>query len=119
MKILLVEDNAKIRRLIRKTLSGQVPGVLDIYECEDGQEAMELYAAIHPDWVIMDIKLKKVDGLTATQKIRDADPAARVIILTQYEDALYREAAQKAGARDYILKENLLELPERIGGSGF
>jgi DNA-binding NarL/FixJ family response regulator len=111
MKILLVEDNAKMRAVIRKTIARHLAEAEEIYECEDGEEAVALYSALGPDWVLMDIKLKTSDGLTATQKIVEADPAAKVIILTQYDDPLYREAASKAGARHYVLKENLLEIP--------
>ncbi len=44
----------------------------------------------------------------------DAHPTARVIIVTQYNDHLYREAARRAGAYDYVLKENVLDLPRII-----
>lgn len=116
MKILLVDDNAKMRAIIRKTIARHLAAAEEIHECEDGNEAIALYSAISPDWVIMDIKLKTSDGLTATQKIVDADPAAKIIIVTQYDDQLYREAASKAGARDYVLKENLLEIPRIMAG---
>ncbi|MDZ7289996.1 MAG: response regulator transcription factor [candidate division KSB1 bacterium] len=114
MKILLVEDNAKMRALLRKTITRYIAEVEKIYECDDGNEAVALYSRVQPYWVIMDIELKTMDGLTATALIMKAHPAAKIIILTQYNDPLYREAAQRAGAFDYVLKENIFELAKII-----
>jgi CheY-like chemotaxis protein len=106
--VLLVEDNAAMRALIRHLVQG-VASV--VYECDDGECALELYTLICPDWVLMDINLGGVDGFTATRAIRKADPAARVIIVTEHGDEWYRREAAAAGASGFVLKENLLELP--------
>ena len=58
----------------------------------------------------MDIKLKTLDGLLATETIMTAYPNAKIIIVTNYDDPDYRETATLAGAREYVLKENLLEI---------
>lgn len=60
----------------------------------------------------MDIRMDEVDGIQATRQIIAADPAAKVVIVTDYDDEALREAAMAAGARGYVLKENLLELSE-------
>ncbi len=54
--------------------------------------------------------MKLMDGITATRRIKAADPAARIIIVTDYDQADLREAARQAGACAFVAKENLLEL---------
>ena len=81
-----------------------------IYECPDGSEAVELYRQHRPDCVLMDIKMAPMDGIEATRQIISAHPAARVIIVTDYDDLELRDAAREAGACDYVIKENLLHL---------
>ena len=110
MKFMLIDDNVNMRTAIRKILKRHVKNIKHIYECNDGSEAVEIYQKFHPDWVLMDLKLIKMDGLTATKMIKEKDPNAKIIIVTQYDDPAYREAARDAGACNYILKDNLLAL---------
>jgi two-component system, chemotaxis family, chemotaxis protein CheY len=107
MKLLIVEDNASARRLI-ETIVARV--ATQIHECADGDEALEAYMAHRPDFVLMDLAMERMDGITATRRIMAFDPAARVIIVTQYDQADLREAAKAAGASGYVWKENLLEI---------
>jgi DNA-binding NarL/FixJ family response regulator len=107
MKLLIVEDNAGVRRVIRSLVAG-VAG--EICECVDGAEALALYNLEKPDFVLMDIQMEGVDGITATQQIKAKDPTARVIVVTDYDQPDLQEAASQAGACGYVLKENLLEL---------
>jgi DNA-binding NarL/FixJ family response regulator len=58
----------------------------------------------------MDIRMHEVDGITATKQIKAADPAAKIVILTDYDDDALRQAAMHAGACGYVLKDNLLYL---------
>lgn len=111
LKLLIIEDNAAIRRVIRSIVASVAE---EIYECEDGAEAITVYLAQRPDFVLMDIAMSRLDGLAATRQIRAADPEAKVIIVTNYDEADLREAARAAGACDYVLKENLLTLPQRL-----
>jgi len=77
---------------------------------EEGEAALAAYQTHSPDVVLMDIELGQVDGITATRRITTADPAAHVIIVTSYDETDLREAARQAGARGYVLKENLCEM---------
>ncbi len=108
MNVLIVDDNAGIRRLIRRTLLGTASS---IWECFDGSEALTAYANQRPDVVLMDIQMPGLDGLTATRRIRTLDPHARVVVLTDHDDDDLRKAAVEAGACGYLLKQNLSDLP--------
>jgi NarL family two-component system response regulator LiaR len=58
----------------------------------------------------MDIVMKEIDGLEATSLIKTSWPEARIVIVTSYDDSDLKKAARSAGAYEYVLKENLLEL---------
>ena len=107
MNILIVEDNEQMRRMIR-TLTSDLAE--QVFECDNGAGALEAYSEHHPDWVLMDIDLPEVDGISATRQIVSADPGARVMIVTNYDDAILRETARSAGACEYVVKENLVEI---------
>ena len=110
MKILLVEDNPKTRLMIRQILCRELIGIEKIIECEDENEAVQLYSEHRPDWVLMDIGLKTGDGIKATHRIVHSHPEAKVVIVTLFDDAEYRKAAQEAGALKYVLKDHLVEI---------
>jgi DNA-binding NarL/FixJ family response regulator len=59
----------------------------DISECADGAGALAAYTSSDPDFVLMDMDMEQMDGITATREIRAADPAARVIMITSYDQA--------------------------------
>ena len=107
MRLLIAEDNYQMRRLIKSIVGGAAEA---IYECNDGSGAIETYAAQQPDWVLMDIEMKPLDGISATRQIKAAFPDARIVIVTEYDNADWREEARLAGACEYVLKENLVEL---------
>jgi CheY-like chemotaxis protein len=111
--VLVVEDNPAMRALIRSMVA--TPGAT-VHECASGESALALYERVHPDWVLMDIKMSGMDGIAATRAIRQADPQARVIIVTEYGDDRSRAAAMAAGATGFVLKQNLLDLPAMLGG---
>ena len=82
----------------------------EISETDDGENALDAYAAFLPDWVLMDIEMKHTNGIVATERIRAAYPQANIVIVTNYDDDCLRERATAAGACGYVLKENLLAL---------
>ena len=106
-KILIVDDSAPMRRTIRSLL-GKVAG--ELHECSDGDEAMAAYALYRPDWVVMDIKMERVDGIAATRLIVAEHPDAKVAILTSYDEQGLEKLARAAGARACLLKDDLLKL---------
>ena len=114
MKILIVEDNVKMRSFIKKIIEQTFKTIEAIYECDNGEDAVALYKNYHPDWVLMDIQLQNMDGLTAAKLIRNSDPAANVIMVTQYDDPEYRKMAKDIGVIDFVLKDSLYDLTEMI-----
>ena len=62
----------------------------------------------------MDVEMKEKDGLTATREIMEMHPEAKILILTKYDTDRMREAAKRAGACEYVLKENLLTIRQII-----
>jgi len=107
MKILVVDDNAAMRRLIRHAVSEIAD---EVVECGDGDQAVETYAAHRPDLVLMDVRMPRMDGLAATRLLKREYPEARVFMVTDYDDDEVRSAASEAGACGYALKQNLTEL---------
>ena len=76
-----------------------------VAQATNGQEAVEMFAAIEPDVTLMDLRMPQMGGVEATERIRAMDPSARVIIMTAVdgEEDIFR--GLKAGARGYILKD--------------
>jgi DNA-binding NarL/FixJ family response regulator len=109
MNILIVDDSAQVRETIKKILDN--PGARYI-ECDNGEKALELYREVQPAWVLMDIMMPGSNGIQATQNIIAEYPDARIVIVTNFDDKEYRAAAKEAGARVYILKEDLIKLRE-------
>jgi CheY-like chemotaxis protein len=112
MTLLIVEDNENMRGLLKSLVRDLTS---EIHECGDGAEALACYTAHRPDWVLMDIKMPRTDGIEATRQITAAFPKAQVVIVTDYDDAELRAAACEAGARAYVLKEDLLALRRVLG----
>ena len=115
MVLLIVEDNAQMRRMIRSLVEDLAERC---YECGDGEGALAAYTEHRPDWVLMDIRMEGVDGLEATRRIRAEWPEARIMIVTDYNEPELREEARRAGACEYVVKEDLLDVRRRILAAG-
>ncbi len=107
IRVLIVDDSRPMRELIKMTLAGVAEVVS---ECADGAEVLDAYTRLQPDWVLMDVEMKNVDGITATRQIMASYLQARIMIITDYNDDALRRAAYEAGACQYVVKENLLDI---------
>lgn len=107
MRILIVDDSAVSREMLRDALSELGA---ELFECKAGRQAIEFYRRSHPDVVLMDIQMPLVDGISATRAIRSGDPRARVIVVSQFDEEDFRSAAVRAGAERYFLKQEIVEL---------
>jgi len=107
MKVMIVDDNAQMRSLIRTVLA-DVAG--EFVECADGREAVDAYATERPDWAVMDVAMGVMDGLTATRLITSQFPGSQVVVVTHHNNPKLRERAEEAGAKSFLLKEDLIKL---------
>jgi NarL family two-component system response regulator YdfI len=104
ISILIADDHLIIRQGLRLILETE-DGFEIVAEASDGAEAVCLCADLHPDVVLMDLRMPGMDGLTAIEKLRVSQPEIAVVILTTYnEDDLMLRGLQ-AGARGYLLKD--------------
>src|SRR6267142_395224 len=110
MKMLIVDDSAAMRRCIKDLL----PVAAEKLECSDGHAAVLAFAVHHPDWVLMDIDMKPLDGLSAARQIRADWPDARIIFVTSHDRPRFREAASQLKADGYVLKDNLEQINQIV-----
>jgi DNA-binding NarL/FixJ family response regulator len=102
--ILTADDHPLIRDGLAAVLRAE-SGLQVVAEAANGEEAIEAYARLHPDIVLMDLRMPVMDGLTATRAILADDPNARIIVLTTYDGDEDIHRALAAGARGYLLKD--------------
>jgi DNA-binding NarL/FixJ family response regulator len=106
IRLLIADDHPVVRAGLAGLLSDE-PGFDVVAEASDGDEAVRLAAATQPDVVLMDLRMPRVDGVTATARIVGGEagtPPPRVLILTTYESDDQILAAIEAGASGYLLK---------------
>lgn len=113
LKLLVVDDHAALRRTVRQLFEGFEVSFL---EAATGEEAVKIFTAEHPDWVIMDLRMPGMGGIKGTEAIRNISPLARIIVISQFSEPEYRDQARRAGAVDFVNKEDLSQLVEIIRG---
>ncbi len=109
--VLIADDDARLRQALRQFVAGLAQ---EVWEASDGGEAVTACNTHRPDWVIMDWRMKPIDGLTATMHIKARFPATRVVLMSQDDDASLHREARRAGAEACILKEDLTQLAETL-----
>jgi two-component system, chemotaxis family, chemotaxis protein CheY len=107
MTILIVEDNANMRRMLADLIGHKFRRV---YECADGDKAFALYELHRPDWVLMDWQMPNKDGITAMREIIAEYPQANICLVTSCNDEFLKTEAIAAGAKCFVHKRNLAEL---------
>jgi DNA-binding NarL/FixJ family response regulator len=104
IRVLIVEDQTLMRQGLRTILELE-PGFAVVGEASDGQEGVAQARALHPDLVLMDVQMPRMNGVEATRRITALVPHAQVIILTTFDYDEYVFDGIKAGARGYLLKD--------------
>ncbi|QCX33163.1 response regulator transcription factor [Caloramator sp. E03] len=103
MKLLIVDDDALIRDSLR--IMCELEEDIEVAGCaSNGQEAFEMCRQLHPDIVLMDIRMPVLDGVLGTKLIKENFKDIKVIILTTFKDDEYIKEAIKNGAEGYVLK---------------
>ena len=109
---LIADDHPDFRKVLRDFL----PEVTSqVWESENGAEAVATYEREHPDLVLMDISMPEMNGIEATREIVRRHPDAQVIIVTNFDDPTARDEATAAGAVGFICKSKLTDLIPVIG----
>ncbi len=107
MKLMIVDDHASTREMIRKFLS--LPGI-DFCECASGDEALRCARDFKPDWITLDVNMPGLNGFQSAKALREQNPSAHVVIVTGYNEPQFRKLSSSIGAVGLICKENLMTL---------
>jgi DNA-binding NarL/FixJ family response regulator len=113
IRLLVVDDDALVRAGLRLILGGD-PGIVIVGEAADGLQAVRLARTERPDVVLMDIRMPRLDGLAATERLLAADPDARVVVLTTFDTDDMVVSALRVGAVGFLLKDTP---PEELVGA--
>lgn len=102
--VLLVDDQPLVRTGLRLILSPE-NGFKVVGECDDGATVADAVRTLHPGVVVMDVRMKKVDGVEATRRLREVSSTPPVLMLTTFDDAEVLSAALRAGVAGFLLKD--------------
>ena len=103
IRVMIVDDHDMVRRGLAAFLKAK-PDLELVGEAGDGEEALRMCEQVHPDVVLMDLVMPKVDGATATRAIRERCPQVQVIALTSFQEKELVQEVLQAGAISYLLK---------------
>ena len=103
-RVLVVDDHLLFAEALTLTLQGE-GGLEIVAHAKDGAEAVELTSWLRPDVVLMDLDMPVMDGIEATRRIRRAQPAVQVIVVTASQSAEDVARAREAGAARFLPKE--------------
>jgi DNA-binding NarL/FixJ family response regulator len=104
VRVLVVDDQQLMRDGLTSLLSIQ-EGIEVVGSAANGQEAIEHTAALHPDVILMDVRMPVLDGVAATTQLHRQAPECQIIMLTTFDDDEYIIEALRAGASGYLLKD--------------
>jgi DNA-binding NarL/FixJ family response regulator len=121
IRVALVDDQAIIRAGLARILS-PADGFEVVAECADGRQAVHELPPLHPDVVLMDIRMPLVDGIAATAELRSAEDPPEVLVLTTFGEDEVLWGAIEAGAAGFVLKdssaEDLMAAVRAVAGGG-
>jgi DNA-binding NarL/FixJ family response regulator len=104
IKVLLVDDQTMFRDGLRVLLRAQKEFEV-VGEAGNGEEAIQKAAEVHPDVILMDLRMPVLDGAAATRQLRNSHPDIRVIVLTTFDEDAAVFDALRSGAIGYLLKD--------------
>jgi DNA-binding NarL/FixJ family response regulator len=104
IRVLAADDQRVVREGLAMLL-GLLPDVVVVGTAADGEEVLALAAELRPDVILMDLRMPRMDGVEATRRLRERDPAVKVVVLTTYADDRSVLDALRAGALGYLTKD--------------
>jgi CheY-like chemotaxis protein len=104
MKILVTDDSKMARKMVIKTLNDSTKKDLEIFEAQNGQEALDLYKQHSPKIVFLDLTMPVMDGFVALEKIKEFDKNAKIVIISADIQKLSMDKALALGAFNFIKK---------------
>lgn len=118
LRIVLVDDHEMVLQGLTTILGRFLGRVRVVGQALDADEAQQLTATLKPDVVLCDVRLKGTSGLDLCRQLVERDPAAKVVLLSAYDDEQYLFQAMRVGAKGYLLKqitgEDLVRHLERV-----
>lgn len=105
IRCVIADDHKLFRQGVIFALS-EYPALEIVSEAENGQELLDLIPEAHPDVILMDLKMPGMDGIQATQMIRQHYPSVRILILSMYDDEKFIVHLMESGASGYLLKNS-------------
>ena len=113
MKIIIVDDDCLVAGALKTILEAD-PEIEVTSTGSDGKQACQLYRQYRPDILLMDIRMKGMDGLSASAQILGEFPDARILLLTTFSDDEYIVKALRLGAKGYLLKQDYASIPPAL-----
>ena len=117
MRLLIAEDELWLRKWLVSTIDWSSYGISEVYEAEDGGEALEIALKEKPDIVITDIRMPELSGIDLMKKLNENSIFSKMIVVSGYDDFEYAQGALRMGAINYLLKpvdeEELLDSVKR------
>ena len=120
MKILVTDDSKMARKMVIKTLNEDIEEDLEIFEAQNGQEALDLYKEILPTIVFLDLTMPIMDGFTALEKIKEFDKNAKVVVISEEKKKLSMDRVLQLGAFNFVKKpidsSKMKQIFEKLNG---
>ena len=117
LRVVIADDHTLLREGTSRILETQ-PDIVVVGEAADGASAVEATVRLQPDVALLDVRMPVLNGIDATQKIREQAPNVAVLVLSAYDDDEYVSAVLRAGASGYLLKtvraNELIEAVRRV-----
>ena len=121
IRVVIVDDQAVVRAGVARIL-GTNDGFEVVAECDDGDAVVEAVSAHRPDLVLMDVRMRRVDGVSATRQVASGADSPPVLVLTTFDDDDVLWGALDAGAAGFVLKdasaEDLIAAARAVAGGG-
>ena len=108
IRVIIVDDQELFRRGLTMLMDAE-PGLDVVGEAGDGQTGIELASRVAPDVVLLDVRMPKISGIEACVAIKEAVPAAKILMLTVSDEESDLYEAVKSGASGYLLKDSSIE----------